>query len=747
MILKNLFRRKTRSLLTMFGIAIGIGAMVALNAIGAGLASGETSLFSTSGADLSLSQADATDMVLSAVNEEVGEQVRAMPQVQGVAGVIYNMVSLDGIPYFLIFGYDPKEFAIEHFKIVEGRGLQGSREIVIGRAASRNLSKGLGATVQFLGNTFRIVGIFETGSPFEEAGGVIIVKDAQMVFQKPRQVSLFQIKLRNPRDLNLVRDRLKARYPDLAVSVGGRFEQFEQYYQLTQGFAVGIGLIAVLVGGLGMMNTIMMSVFERTREIGTLRAVGWGQRRILAMILGEALLLSIVGGILGMGLGVVLVKLLGSFRATAGLLIGQFTPDVFIMAVITALALGALGGLYPAWRAAKLQPVEALRYEGGATGSTDKGTDKRMAWSRFMGMMGRNLLRRRSRTVLTTLGIGIGVMVVVALGAITEGMISQFSALLGSGGAELTVMQAKVADMSLSAIDERVGKRIAALPDVESVSGAVWGFVANPDVPFLFGFGLDPEEFIIRDYKIKEGRRIQSRSEMILGRTAAENLKKHVGDVMRVSGAPFKIVGIFETGVGYQDVGGVIDLREAQSLFNKPRQVAYYGIKLKNPNRADAVIAEIRARIPEVAVSRSTEFAENTQDLKVTKALMWVLSSIGIVVGGVGVMNTILMSVFERTREIGVLRALGWRRRRILEQIMGESLLLSLLGGVIGIGIGVGLTLLLSRLPWGEIIEGQYPLWLFGLAMGTALTLGVVGGIYPAWRATQFQPAEALRYE
>lgn len=744
MILKNLLRRKTRSLLTMFGIAIGIGAMVALNAIGAGLISGETNLFSTSGADLSLSQADATDMVLSAVNEEVGEQVRAMPQVQGVAGVIYNMVSLDGIPYFLIFGYDPKEFAIEHFRIVEGRKLQGSREIIIGRAASRNLSKGLGATVQFLGNTFRIVGIFETGSPFEEAGGVITVKDAQMVFQKPRQVSLFQIKLRNPRDLNLVRDRLKARYPDLAVAVGGRFEQFEQYYQMTQGFAVGIGLIAVIVGGLGMMNTIMMSVFERTREIGTLRAVGWGQRRILAMILGEALLLSLVGGILGMGLGVLLVKLLGSFRATAGLLIGQFTPDVFIMAGVTALVLGAVGGPYPAWRAAKLQPVEALRYEGG---STDKGVDQRIGWVRPFGMIGRNLMRRRSRTLLTALGIGIGVMVVVALGAITEGMISQYSALLGSGGADLTVMQAKVADMSLSAIDERVGQRIRSMPDVESVSGAVWGFVSNPDTPLLIVFGLDPGEFIIREFKIKEGRGIQGRSEMILGRTAAENLKKHVGDVIRVAGAPFKIVGIFETGVGFQDAGSVIDKREAQRLFNKPRQVAYYGVKLKNPDRAEAVIAAIRTHIPEVAVSRSTEFAENTQDLKVTKALMWVLSSIGIVVGGVGVMNTILMSVFERTREIGVLRALGWRRRRILEQIMGESLLLSLLGGGIGIAAGVGLTLILSHLPWGELVAGEYPLWLFAMGIGTALALGAVGGIYPAWRATQFQPAEALRYE
>lgn len=110
--------------------------------------------------------------------------------------------------------------------------------------------------------------------------------------------------------------------------------------------------------------------------------------------------------------------------------------------------------------------------------------------------------------------------------------------------------------------------------------------------------------------------------------------------------------------------------------------------------------------------------------------------------------NTMVMIVFERTREIGVLRALGWRRRRVLSMIVRESLTLSLLGGVGGITAGVLLGLALNLIPMMQgWVRVQYSAGLFAQALGTALVLGIVGGIYPAWRAASLQPIEALRYE
>ncbi|RME43601.1 MAG: ABC transporter permease [Chloroflexi bacterium] len=754
MVLKNLLRRKTRSILTVLGVALGIAAIVALTAIGAGIANSFGNLFANADADLTLSQADAYDLFLSSLDEDIGDQVAALPQVQAVAGIIYSGVRMEGIPFFLIFGYDPQEYAISHFKIVEGRALLHDREIIIGRGASRNLSKGVGDTLQFFDNTFRIVGIYETGAAFEEAGGVITLKDAQMIFQKPRQVTLFQVKLRDPRQADLVRERIRTRFPDVLVSLGTGAGQRQNMYALVEAFALGIGLIAALVGGMGMMNTVMMSVFERTREIGVLRALGWRRGRILRMILGESVLLSVVGGLLGMGLGVLLVRLVALNPGISSMIISEFSPQLFVQAGFIALALGAVAGTYPAWRAAQLQPVEALRYEGGALeGGTGEDENGNRRWRLPLPTLAlppalRNLSRRKTRTFLTVGGIAIGVTVVVALGALTEGFIDQFTALLSGGGADLAAMQANVADMSLSAIDEQVGRRIATMPEVEEVSGMVLGFVSTPDMPLLLVYGLEPNEFTIDQFTVVEGRTIRGRGEVIIGRPAADSLHKQVGDLLRIRGRPFRIVGIYETGIGYQDAGAVIDQREAQALFEKPRQVSYYQIKLKDPEAADKVIREIQHRFPGLAVSRSADFLENTEDIKMTRAMVAVLSSIAIIVGSIGVMNTVLMSVFERTREIGVLRALGWRRRRILEQILSESLILGVIGGALGTAVGVGLVLLLGRVPtFGSLLSGSFKPMIFVQGALVALGLGTVGGLYPALRATQFQPAEALRYE
>lgn len=756
MIRKNLLRRKMRSLLTILGIAFGIAAIVALTAFGAGIANSFGNLFATADADLTLSQANSFDLLISSLDEDIGAQVARMPQVQSVAGIIYSGVRMEKIPFFLVFGYDPQQYAISHYKIVEGRGLQREREIIIGRGASRNLSLKVGQVLQFYDNTFRIVGIYETGADFEEAGGVITLTDAQVIFQRPRQVTLFQVKLRNPNQADEARQRITSRYRDVLVSRGTGANN-KQMYDLFQALALGMGLIAAVVGGMGMMNTVMMSVFERTREIGVLRALGWGRRRILGLILGESLVLSLAGGILGIGLGILLVQLGQLNPAISSLYLAEFSPRIFIQAMVLTLVLGIISSAYPAWWATQLQPVEALRYEGGAgEGRAARMKSSKQPWPaltlspiwRSLAPVWRRLNRRRGRSLLTGAGIGIGVMIVVMLGAITEGFLDQFSTLASGAGADLAMMQAQTADISLSTIDERVGRQIATMPDVAAVSGMTMGFVSTPDVPMMLVFGLEPSEFTIEQFPVVEGRSMQRRGEMIIGRQIANSLRQGPGDLVRIMGRPFRVAGIYETGVGYQDAGAVIDQREAQALFEKPHQVSFYQVRLHDPQKVDLVIHQIEQRFPQVSVSRSAQLFENTEDIAMMRGFITVLSSIAIVVGSVGVMNTLLMSVFERTREIGVLRALGWRRRQILEQILAESLVLAVLGGIAGTLLGVFLVYLMGFIPlWGGMLSGSFKPVIFLQAALVALGLGLIGGVYPAWRATRLQPAEALQYE
>jgi putative ABC transport system permease protein len=229
---------------------------------------------------------------------------------------------------------------------------------------------------------------------------------------------------------------------------------------------------------------------------------------------------------------------------------------------------------------------------------------------------------------------------------------------------------------------------------------------------------------------------------------ASENLEVGVGDSVRLFDASFRIVGIYETGVPFEDGGGVVSLRDAQNLFGQPRKVSFFGVRLEDPGQADAVIDAIETRFPEVSVSKASEFSEDVADLQYMESSTWGIAVLALVVGGAGMMNTMVMSVFERTREIGVLRALGWHRRRILWMILRESVILSLLGGLVGVVLGVGVTLLLNRLPViSSFAQASFGLVLFVQVFFTALILGVLGGAYPSWRASLLRPVEALRYE
>jgi len=478
MVLNNLLRRKIRTLLTVIGIAIGVTAVVALGAMAEGFINSYTTILTSSGADVIVTQSDAADIILSAVDETVGAQLTVVPGVGQVSGSIVTMITTPDVPYFIIFGIEPNTFGMNHFKVVEGQAIAGQRQMLIGKTAAKNLKKKIGDYFKVQEIAFRIVGVYETGQGVEEMGGVLALQEAQEVFKKPRQVSYYQIKMTRPEVTANAIAEIERRLPKLAASRSANFMDQQQETQMLRGMGWFISLLAVVGGGLSMMNAMLMSVFERTREIGVLRALGWRRSRIIGMILGEALVLCLVGGVLGSLFGASLVYGLNQVPALVGMFENVLTPGLFAQGLMVALVLGAAGGIYPAWHAAQLQPVEAMRYDGASQGASRTPTASRatnhfdfgMLVSDWAGMTLRSVFRQRTRAILTALAIGIGVGLVVLLGGIAEGFVSQLSA-MGSAGGELTISEAKASDMSLAAIDDKVGKWAASLPAVDQVSG------------------------------------------------------------------------------------------------------------------------------------------------------------------------------------------------------------------------------------------------------------------------------------
>mgnify|MGYP001817706728 CR=1 FL=1 len=747
MVIKNLLRRKTRTLLTIIGISVGVAAIIALVVLAEGLEAGYSSMMSGSKADLVLSQPNSFDISMSSVDENIGDDLAVMPEVAAISGMLQGWSQTESEPFFFVFGYPEDSFILGRFQIIEGVALDDretkkvrGKPLLLGTVAAEVMEKNSGDTLRLMDTVFRIVGIYETGDAFEDSGAVLRLEDAQEVVGKQRQVSVFYIQLKDPSLSERFVTRVERKYSDLSISGIDEFADQQIMDDMIQAYVWVIGGLAILIGGVVMMNAQLMAVFERTREIGVLRAVGWSSNRVLRMILAESLLVSLLGGLLGVVFGWLMLYVLSQETVLLGLTSTELPTEILIQALIIVVMLGLVGGLYPARRAAKLQPVEALQYEGGSAG----GKAKRLPVG---GMAVQSLWQRSLRTLLTLGTIGLTVGSILALETIMSGMQVAMTDMFGD--TEIMIRQADISDTSLSAMDESIGKKMAAWSEIKSVSGVVFtAFMLPEEGAFFILMGYPPNEYAVQQYNIVDGDRLKGNRQIIIGRMMAEILNKEVGDTIELSGSRFRVVGIFESDVSMEEMGGVTTLRDAQVLAGRPHKVTMYAVKLNDPSQASKLVYKINNEFSDASASLSGEFAEQMPDFESSEAMINGISFMAIFIGGIGVLNTMLMAVYERTREIGVLRSLGWRRRSILGMILREAILLGLLGGATGIFIALGLNSLISLIPsYGEMITPLWELEMLARAIGVALLLGVLGGLYPAYRATRLQPVEALRYE
>jgi putative ABC transport system permease protein len=369
----------------------------------------------------------------------------------------------------------------------------------------------------------------------------------------------------------------------------------------------------------------------------------------------------------------------------------------------------------------------------------------------FFSLIVKNPFRNKTRTALAIVGIAIGIATIVALGIITDGLKTSTEETLKAGGSDFIVVETNVSDMFLSKIDESYINKITQVEGVNQAAGVLMAIQPVGDNPYFVLIGIDAENLQFSDMKITKGKSFASgdAKEIILGKVASEKINKTIGDKMTFSGEEYTITGIFETGDLQQDGGAFMSLENLQKIEEKENKVTIIYVKIDKGADVEKVTSTIESKYKKdlTTVASLEDLASVDQGLSTIDTASWAISLLAIVIGGIGVINTMIMSVYERTREIGVLKAVGWKNRRILGMILGESIVLTLVAGIVGSIMGIIAIQALMFLGMGGFIKPVYNIDVFVRGFAVALIVGLIGGFYPAYRASRLPPTEALRYE
>ncbi len=367
----------------------------------------------------------------------------------------------------------------------------------------------------------------------------------------------------------------------------------------------------------------------------------------------------------------------------------------------------------------------------------------------FFNVVTRGLRRRPVRTGLTLIGISIGIAAVVALVGIARGFEKSWETGLKKRGTDV-VFSNMSSSLTPSPFPDEVRDRIAKVPGVAGTSTLLVELMSIESSQMTMLSAREWGSFGWQNLKVVSGRMIQDDKEpaVLLGNIAAEVLGKKVGDPIQIETRELTVVGIVDGGAVVENGSIIMALPLLQDITGNEKKVNVIDVRLA-PGTAEAqardVCAAINKAAPEGRAMLVSEHLSNSQGYKMIRAMSWGTSLLAVLVGVLGVMNTMLMTVFERTKEICILLAVGWRRLRVVRMILWESALLGFLGGVGGVLLGtVGVKIMQSTKAIRGLLEPDLSIELLGVSVGIAVIVGIISGIYPAWRSSRLSPALAL---
>ncbi|MDD5111755.1 MAG: ABC transporter permease [Candidatus Altiarchaeota archaeon] len=384
-----------------------------------------------------------------------------------------------------------------------------------------------------------------------------------------------------------------------------------------------------------------------------------------------------------------------------------------------------------------------------------------------------NVFRHKLRSALTIIGIAMGIGLVLALGSIGEGLNQQISQQFGSVGSVIDVRDNSDNDIGISqdAIDE-----LKDWPEIESVvpvgtyritrgfrfgdfGGRMVFGGGGPSAMLTFtGVSPDDQDYLIgEDINTYEGVKLDSSDDgntvVLLGHSIAASQNLNVGDEVQYDRRTnqstesyyFPVIGILEeTGDSSIDNAAYVPLKTMQEIEDDDR-ITSLKVKVIDVSMVENVTQSINDQIEDVrASSLLTMVRQIESTLQTVQLAVYSIGIVSLIVGGLGIMNTMIMSVMERRREIGVMKAIGATTGMILTQVLQESAFMSLIGGFFGLLLGfLAADVISQNTSFTAVLTPN----LMAIALGFSIFLGMGAGIYPAWSASQLDPIEVLRYE
>jgi len=370
--------------------------------------------------------------------------------------------------------------------------------------------------------------------------------------------------------------------------------------------------------------------------------------------------------------------------------------------------------------------------------------------SDILSMALRNISRRGLRNALTVTGLAIFVLIFILVSSLTLTMQKGLADSLSDLGGEIIVWDENVFVPFLSTIPENYTKEIEKMEFVKDVVPQITGISRVDSEDLRLTLGINPLDIpLLYTYTMVEGVMISSNESMVVvGYLFSDFLGKHVGDNLTINGHILQVIGIYETDT-WIDNAVIVPYVTAQEIFSLNGRTSIIMLTVSDPVRIDSVISEIKKEIPDVGVYKSQEAIARLAPL--VNSITWIsfaLFTIAATACFLGITNVVMTGIFERTREIGILKALGAKGTDVIKMIIYESAVLGTLGGVLGCSASLILLLHGLLIPITSTtsigITIFFEVFLHGLVFSIAIS--ILAALYPAWKAVRVRPNEVLRF-